>query len=251
MLLVADVHGAVEALARVAAAGEPLLVLGDLINYIDYRSNEGIVAEVGGEAFTKRVVDARTAGDFAEAGRLWRDFSAGREDELRADFDRRVHDAYHDICAALEGADAYVTFGNVDRPRMLADHLPEGARFVEAGVFEIEGLRVGFAGGGVMTINTPGEVSDERMEANLRSLGPVDILCTHVAPAMAPLSQDVIGGRRKGSRPLAEYLREVQPPFHYFGDIHQPQAVSWRIGSTISRNVGYFRATGRAVRHPG
>jgi Icc-related predicted phosphoesterase len=249
MLLVADVHGAADALAKVAGSGEPLLVLGDLINYIDYRSNEGIVAEVGGSVFTKQVVDARTAGDFAEAGRLWRDFSAGREDELRADFDRRVHDAYHDICGALEGADAYVTFGNVDRPSMLAKHLPPGARFVDGDVCEIEGWRVGFVGGGVMTIGTPGEITDEQMEAKLDGLGPVDVLCTHVAPAIGPLSQDVIGGRQKGSRPLLDYLRAARPQFHYFGDIHQPQAITWQIGSTVSRNVGYFRATGRAVRH--
>lgn len=250
MLLVADVHGAADALAKVAGAGEPLLILGDLINYIDYRTNEGIVASVGGAEFTAEVVRLRTAGQFTEAGRLWRDYSVGREDELRAEFDRRVHAAYHEVCAALEGADAYVTYGNVDRPSVLEDHLPAGSRFVDAGVFEIEGFRVGFAGGGVMTIGTPGEVADDAMEAKLATLGPVDILCTHVPPAVTPLASDVIGGRQKGSQPILDYVLEYEPAFHYFGDIHQPQASQWMVGKTLCRNVGYFRATGRATRHP-
>ena len=36
---------------------------------------------------------------------------------------------------------------------------------------------------------------------------------------------------------------------HILGDIHQPRATTWRLGSTICINAGYFRATGRPVRH--
>ena len=85
--------------------------------------------------------------------------------------------------------------------------------------------------------------------AKLASLGSVDILCTHVAPAVSSLARDVVGGKEKGSAAVLDYLLRVQPPFHYFGDIHQPQAISWRVGDTRCRNVGYFRATGKAVRH--
>jgi Icc-related predicted phosphoesterase len=63
------------------------------------------------------------------------------------------------------------------------------------------------------------------------------------------LACDVIGGPEKGSVAVLEYVRKEQPPFHYFGDIHQPRATTWRIGATISRNVGYFRATRKAIRH--
>ena len=83
MRLVADVHGATAALARVARLGGPLLVLGDLINFIDYRTNDGIVTEVSGKEFTTEMVRLRTAGRFSEAGALWRSFSEGREAELR------------------------------------------------------------------------------------------------------------------------------------------------------------------------
>ena len=39
--LVSDIHGAAAALRRVAPGETPLLVLGDLINFIDYRDNAG------------------------------------------------------------------------------------------------------------------------------------------------------------------------------------------------------------------
>ena len=249
MLLVADVHGAVSALRDIAGNGETLLVLGDLINFIDYRTNEGIVSEVAGTEFVSEMVRLRTAGKHDEARRRWGEFSGGREEALRLSFDTLIEDAYVEICAALEGADGYVTFGNVDRPEMLQKHLPAGIRFVDAEVVDVEGYRVGFAGGGMPALGLPGEVDEEQMAAKLAVLGAVDMLCTHVPPAYPPLSGDVVGGRQKGSLAVREYVERVQPGFHYFGDIHQPQATRWRVGPTMCINVGYFRATGRAVRH--
>lgn len=247
--LVADVHGASSALRRVARTAGPLLVLGDLINFIDYRTNEGIVADVSGRDIVAEFVRLRTAGRAEDASRLWRTHAKGREDDLRAAYTEATASAYVGVCAALEGSDAYVTYGNVDRPDLLAAALPEGARFVDCAVHEIEGLAVGFAGGGIVSVNTPGEITDEEMAAKLDTLGPVDILCTHVPPSISELATDVIGGRQKGSPAVLDYVERHQPAFHYFGDIHQPVASTWRVGATICRNVGYFRATGRAVDH--
>ncbi|GMQ84510.1 MAG: metallophosphoesterase [Acidimicrobiia bacterium] len=249
MLLVADVHGAVDALTRVASRGEPLLVLGDLINFIDYRTRSGIIADVSGHDLAERFVALRAERRTEEATAMWREHARGRENELRLQYDEAIAAAYREICAALDGAEAYVTYGNVDRPDMLADHLPASARFVDAEIIDIEGLAVGFAGGGNVRIGTPGEVTEDEMAEKLAGLGPVDVLCTHVPPAIPALASDVIGGTEKGSQAILDYVKTHQPPFHYFGDIHQPRATTWRIGSTVSSNLGYFRATGRATRH--
>ena len=88
------------------------------------------------------------------------------------------------------------------------------------------------------------------MAAKLQQLGDVDMLCTHVPPAVWAVQKDVIAGRAKGSQAILEYLHRYQPRWHYYGDVHQPQATTWRIGATRCRNVGYFRATGRAWTHP-
>ena len=250
MRLVADVHGATAALEKVAALGGPLLILGDLINFIDYRTNDGIVTEVSGTAFTDEMVRLRTARRYEEAGRLWRSFSAGREDELRARYDALIEAAYIDVCAALvDGGEIYATFGNVDRPLLMRKHLPPNVRFVDGEVVEIEGLAVGFAGGGITTIGTPGEVSEDTMAAKLAAIGSVDVLCTHVPPALPALATDVVAGRTKGSVAVLEYIERHRPEYHYFGDVHQGRAIRWQHGPTRFINVGYFRATGRAVTH--
>jgi Icc-related predicted phosphoesterase len=249
VLLVSDVHGAYDALARVAARGEPLLVLGDLLNFIDYRTLDGMFAEVAGRGFVAEMVRLRARGDHEAAARRWREFAAGREDDLRRRWRELMEEGYRRVATALAGARTYVTYGNVDDPEVLREMLPAGVRFVDAEVVEIEGLRVGFAGGGPYHLGVAGEVTEAAMAAKLREIGPVDVLCTHAAPAVPQLSTDVIGGRAKESRALLEYLLEHRPPFHYFGDVHQPQATRWRVEETWCTNVGYFRATGRPVRH--
>ena len=249
MLLVSDVHGAAAPLRRVLERGEVVLVLGDLINFIDYRTYEGIVTDVAGEQFVRDMVERRTAGDGAGARALWSQFADGREAELQAAFRRHIVAAYEAICPVFETGTAFVTYGNVDTPELLAQRLPSGARFVDGEVVDIDGLSVGFAGGGIVKVGSPGEVSEDEMADKLDRLGPVDVLCTHVPPAVPALASDVVGGRQKGSQAVLDYLARATPAYHYFGDVHQPQALSWTVGATTCRNVGYFRATGRAVRH--
>jgi Icc-related predicted phosphoesterase len=157
-----------------------------------------------------------------------------------------MNDQYRAVSKALENYTAFVTYGNVDNVRLLKEALPDSATFIDTGVVTIDGHRVGFAGGGVPAIGSGGEVSERDMAAKLASLGPVDILCTHVPPAVPMLSTDVIGGRPKGSGPVLDYVLEHQPKHLFFGDVHQPRAITWRIGHTRCRNTGYFRATGRA-----
>lgn len=249
MLLVSDVHGAFGALSRVAASGEPLLILGDLLNFVDYRTMEGMLTAVAGRDFVVELTDLRDRGEHDAARALWRGFTAGREAEVRKQYDDLIAADYERTRASLEGSESYVIYGNVDRPDQLRDCLPPGCRFVDGEVVEIEGIRVGFAGGGVASIGVPGEIGEDALAAKLEGLGRVDMLCTHVAPAVLPLSRDVVGGRLKQSAAVLGYLLEYRPRWHYFGDIHQPQATSWRVGATRCTNVGYFRATHRPVRH--
>lgn len=249
MLIVSDIHGAATALGRIAAMGQPLLVLGDLINLIDYRTGDGIVADVVGRDVVREISVLRSLRLRAEADEVWRAATDGRQEEINAAIAEGMAIEYRSVCAALKGADAYVTYGNVDRPDMLRDFLPDTAQYVDGDVRVIEGSTVGFVGGGVPRIGTPGEVEPYDMSAKLESLGPVDILCTHVPPDVLPLAADVVGRTRKASKEILEYLMVHQPAFHFFGDTHQPQATTWWVGSTRCINVGYFRATGRAVHH--
>ena len=252
MLIVSDVHAAFDALAEVASAGPPLLVLGDLLNFIDYRTGEGMALEVYGRDFVTSMIDNRARGDWQASRRLWASVDESRRDELRSLMRDAALRQYAQTTEALRGATAYVTFGNVDWPDALRDCLPEGSVFVDGDVVDIEGRRVGFVGGGSPTpVNARGEVSHEAMAAKLAAMGPVDILCSHLPPAVEPLHRDVVTGRlERCSQPILDYLREHEPAWHFFGDVHQPQAQRWDVGRTRCVNVGYFRATRRAYEHP-
>lgn len=251
MLIVSDVHARFDALAEVASTGEPLLVLGDLLNFIDYRTGHGMAEDVYGSDHTRQLIENRRTSNWEATRTLWREAVEGREDEVRERIVAAVAGQHAQTRQALAGANAYVTFGNVDWPTELQASLPNGVRWVDGEVIELDGYSIGFAGGGVPTpVNARGEVSHDEMAEKLDALGKVDILCTHVAPSIEPLHRDVVTGRlERSSQVVLDYLLEHRPRYHYFGDVHQPQAYAWQVGDTLCRNVGYFRATGRAVRH--
>ena len=249
MQVLSDIHFATEPLRRVVSGGETLLILGDLVNLTDYRTGEGAVADVLGMEFARASAAARGAGDYQQMRGLWLETVGDRIDEIRAAIGEAIDVQYARVSEALEGGRGYVIHGNVDRPRSLERALPPGFEYVHGETREIDGVRFGFVGGGAATpLQAEGEVSDEEMSRLLDGLGEVDVLCTHVAPALDPLQTDVVTGRaERGSAPLLDYIRATRPRLHLFGDVHQPQASSWRVGPTRCRNVGYFRATERAV----
>jgi len=249
LLVVSDVHGAFEALEEVAGRGEQLLILGDLINLLDYRTHQGIIADVLGTEFGEAVSGLRANGDYSAMRQAWAQIVGQRPDDVRAAMNAAITASYSRCRTALASAVGYCTYGNVDNPSLLRDSLPPTMRFLDGEAVEIGGLRFGFIGGGTSTpMAGAGEVTDEEMARKLEEMGPVDVLCSHLPPALESLCTDVITGRReRSSQPILNYLRVHQPLRHFFGDVHQPQASTWRVGRTICQNVGYFRATRRPV----
>ncbi|MGQ0849160.1 MAG: metallophosphoesterase family protein [Actinomycetota bacterium] len=244
-----DVHGAFDALRDLANTQGMLVILGDLINLLDYRTNEGIIADVLGRHFGATVAAHRASGDYQAMRDAWVSVAGDRREEVRAEIRRQVAAEYEQCRLALAGAVGYCTYGNVDTPELLKEALPPNMRFVDGEVVEIDGLAFGFVGGGIATpMGAAGEVTDDEMQAKLALLGPVDVLCSHLPPALEPLCTDVITGRQeRSSRPILDYLLKFQPRRHFFGDVHQPQASTWRVGRTVCQNAGYFRATRRPL----
>lgn len=250
MLFVSDVHGATGALRRLVAMREPIAILGDLANLTDYRSGEGAVADVLGLTFARAASSARGEGDFETMRSLWTREVGDRADQVRSAIGEALQQQYAEVGESLSGGSGVVIHGNVDRPRSLVASLPDGFKYLHGEVLQIDGVVFGFVGGGVSTpLKAEGEVSDEEMSSLLENMGPVEVLCTHVAPALRPLRLDVITGREeRGSEPVLRYLKQHRPRLHLFGDIHQAQASTWRVGTTRCLNIGYFRATGRYLR---
>ena len=134
VLIVSDIHGRFDALASLAGSGETLLVLGDLINLLDYRTGEGIIADVMGGDFGRRVSRRRADSDYGGMRELWQESASGRREEVMAAMADEVASSYELCRQALTGARAYVTYGNVDRPNILRESLPEGVEFVDGDV---------------------------------------------------------------------------------------------------------------------
>lgn len=250
MLIVSDVHGAFGPLAALARGPETLVVLGDFLNLMDYRTGDGITSDILGREVAMRIAAARAVGDFGGMRSIWAEEIGSDHEGFREQFEARAVGQYVEMRAALEGTSGFATFGNVDRPRQLRDHLPAGWQFVDGEVVEIDGWRLGIVGGGISTpLHASGEVTDEEMASKLERMGPVDVLCSHLPAAVRAMHLDVVTGRpERASQPILDYLRTHQPVFHFYGDVHQPQASTWRLGRTRCRNVGYFRATHRPVR---
>jgi Icc-related predicted phosphoesterase len=245
--VVSDVHGRIDALSRAGDGADALVCLGDLLLFIDYADHaQGIFPELFGAAAASELIELRTARRFDEArtmsARLW----AGLGGDPRAHIDAAVARQYAALFAAMP-VPAYLTYGNVDVPRMWEDHLRPGQRVLDGERVEIGGWTFGFVGGGLRSpYRTPYELDEDEFAAKVAAVGAVDVLCAHIPPAIPELLFDTVARRMEtGSEALLEAIARTQPRYALFGHVHQPQASRVTVGATECVNVGHFRATGQ------
>lgn len=250
--VVSDLHGAPDDLRKAVPEGSTLVLLGDLVNFLDYISMTGILTEVFSREAVEEVVRLRTAGQIEEARRVMHERSVGREDEIRTEISTRVVQQYEEIFAVLPDP-TYLILGNVDNPSLAHRFAAErpGVHEPDGQVVVLDGERFGFVGGALPTpLHVAGEITEEEMRAKVEALGEVDVLCSHIPPAIPELCYDTLAGKsERGSEDLLRYIEDTQPRRAYFGHIHQPLTSVLRVGRTLCINVGYFRSTKRAFPH--
>lgn len=243
--VVSDVHGAVEALARAGDGADALICLGDLIHFIDYGDYSGLMADLFGTAAVATLVGLRTARRFDQARDYSRELWAGFGGDRQSVIDEAVRRQYAELFAAFP-VPTYLTYGNVDLPHLYPEFARAGVTVLDGQSVEIGGRRFGFVGGGLQTpMRTPTELPDDVYAAKIAAVGSVDVLCTHIPPALADLTYDVVAEREeRGSVALLTAIHETQPDLALFGHVHQPRSARARIGRTECINVGHFRASG-------
>ena len=244
--VVSDVHGSVDALARASDGADALVCLGDLVLFLDYHDlRGGIFSELFGEEATATLIRLRGEKRFDEARDWSRALWAGLGEEPRVVVERKVREQYAALFAVMPDP-TYLTYGNVDVPRLWPDYLQPHHTVLDGESTDIGGLRWGFVGGGLETpMRTPYEIPEEAYGEKVAALGPVDVLASHIPPDVPELLYDVEARRmERGSAALLEYVRDVQPRLVLFGHVHQPLQRRVRIGRTECVNVGHFRGSG-------
>ncbi len=252
--IVSDVHGAVDALAEAADGSDLFICLGDLLLYLDYADpSQGAFADVFGVDVATEYIALRLAKRFEEARALtaaaWERIDGADDPSRRAErFTSIIREQYADVFAALPSPSLF-TFGNVDIPDLARPYLREGQQLLDGQVVEIDGLTFGFVGAGLPSpYRTPNEISVAEFDAKVAALGSVDVLCTHIPPAIPELTFDVVARRFEvGSQSVLELIEATAPRFALFGHVHQPLAQRFRIGRTECLNVGHFRSRRRPL----
>lgn len=252
--MVSDVHGNVDALARAADGADALVVLGDLIDFVDYHDHSrGILGAVFGPekvaTFARLRREHRHTEIAAYATSLWESLT-----DPASVVEEAVREQYAKLFAAMP-TPTYATPGNVDVPDLWPEYAGEGVRICDGEVVDIGGLRFGFVGGGLLAPNVrrrrgavfrPYLRTDEDFSAAVRALPELDVLCSHVPPDAAELTYDVVARRFEfGSTGLLERIRTGSPRWSVFGHVHQPLAPRMRLGRTECVNVGHFQRAER------
>lgn len=248
--VVSDVHGAVSDLPAASQGCDVFICLGDLLLYLDYADPaQGAFAEVFGVEVTTAYIELRKAKQFDEARALtataWAQLSDDADPKSRmARFVPIIERQYSEVFAAIPPS-ALMTLGNVDVPALAAGQMLPGQRILDGEVVVRDGIRFGFVGSGLPSrYRTPNEIPVAQFDELLARLGEVDVLCTHIPPAVPVLTFDVVARRFEvGSEALLALIERTQPRYALFGHVHQPLSSRFRIGRTECLNVGHFRGT--------
>lgn len=254
--VVSDVHGNFSALARVAATADQLIVLGDLLDYVDYHQpDRGILGAIFGADRVRHFANLRSSGDFVRLHRYNNELWSELADPIGV-LAEVVQVRYLEVLQAV-GPTTLLTLGNVDVAEVWNEVAGGVLPYLDRQVVTLGGRRFGFvAGGASRRVGTfvdhtqawrPLVKSAPEYRADVAALGAVDVLCTHIPPDLPLMRYDVVPGRLEMAGPgLREHIDAHRPALALSGHVHQPLAARVRRGGTECVNVGHFQRTGRA-----
>lgn len=245
MIFISDVHHQLDYLSTLPKDNGPIVILGDLINWIDYRNGEGIAKEVFGSENVQKLINLRKQHKFEERKDLWKNlYSIDPEIKMKK-MKEAIENQYYEVFKILKSHDVWFIPGNVDDVDIMNSYTSPSITNVDGLLIEQDGIKFGFAGGGVPTpINARGEISEDEFSKKLSNLSQAEIICTHAPPYVNELMTDVITNKiEQGWKSLLDFIKINDPKHSLFGDVHQPKASTWRVNNTTCINIGYFRAT--------
>lgn len=254
--VVSDVHGNADALARAGEGADALIVLGDLLDFVDYHDHsQGILGAVFGPEKVAVFAELRRARQPANLAAYARSLWSGLENAADV-VEAAIREQYAKLFAAMT-APTYATPGNVDVPDLWHEYTGDHVHHLDGATTDIGGLTFGFVGGALLapgaTVRRTGVWAPylrtrDDYDAGIAAAtaGPVDVLCTHIPPAVPELTYDVVARRpENSSTTLLDAIHATRPRWSLFGHVHQPLTPRMRIGRTECVNVGHFKRTTR------
>jgi Icc-related predicted phosphoesterase len=251
LVFAADIHGEFDALWRLVGPDDTLFIAGDLLNFMDFADiTKGILYQ----AFT-----------LEELMEGLKEYARGNVDRVREGireistpghprYERvrpLIEETYERLSRGLSGK-TYIIFGNDDYPNILKAKVDGKAELIESGVITVGALSIGLVSGmpeGDHTMGLAGEIPAEIFRDRIFSLGPVDIIVTHIPPKIPELTYDVLAKRQEpASDALLDYIRHHRPAYSLFGHVHNPRQREMRIGDTTAINLGFFKKTGTVLK---
>jgi Icc-related predicted phosphoesterase len=244
LVFAGDIHGEFDALRDLVSGDDTLFIAGDLLNFMDFTDiTRGILYH----AFTPE--------ELAEG---LKEYARGNVDRVREGirelstpghqrYERvrpLIEDTYDRLSNSLSG-DTYILFGNDDYPDIMKAKLDGKAHVIESGVVRVGGLSIGLVSGmpeGKHTMGLAGEIPADTFRERIFSLGPVDVIVTHIPPDVPGLTYDLIADRQEpSSDALLEYIERFRPAYAFFGHVHNPREATRQIGETKAVNLGFFK----------
>ena len=161
MFFISDVHHGLASIKNIPDTKEPVVILGDLINWIDYRTGQGIAEDVFGKEIVIKLVQLRKDHNFKDRRKLWSSMFEENPDLIQEKLELAIYRQYKEVFNALKKFEVWIIPGNVDSVDMIKETMTSNVNYVDGKVLEYKNLKIGFAGGGVPTpINARGEICD-------------------------------------------------------------------------------------------
>ena len=96
MIFISDVHHQLEFLKLLPKKNEPVVILGDLINWIDYRNGEGIAKEVFGLENVQKLINLRKEHRFEERKNLWKSLYSDNPEVIMKNMRDAIENQYEE-----------------------------------------------------------------------------------------------------------------------------------------------------------
>ena len=138
MIFVSDVHYQLDYLNSLPQNMGPVVILGDLINWIDYRDGQGIAMDVFGYDNVIKLINLRKEHKFDQRKTLWRELYKTDPDKIAKKMEIAINKQYEDVFHVLKKYEVWFIPGNVDDVDIMNTYSSSSIKNVDGLIIEYD-----------------------------------------------------------------------------------------------------------------